>query len=289
MWHVDLFRALSRTRTIEEAGPPRKRSWYTVAMHHVLRAPALTAQGFSHGFSLRQGGVSEPPFDSLNLATQVGDDPAHVAENQRRFAAWVGYDAAQLYTVSQVHGRQVERVTGAQPPDVVRSWQADALVAGAGAAVGVRTADCVPLLLGDPITRRVAAVHAGWRGVVAGVVPAAVAALCELSGSPVPPSRLSAALFPHIRRCCFEVGEDVAQALSALQLDAGQTVFASKTTKQKPRVALDSLVRAQLMAAGLPPEHIEDVPGCTCCEPARFFSFRRDGAASGRHLSVIVG
>jgi YfiH family protein len=260
-------------------------------MHNVLRAPALTAQGFSHGFSLRHGGVSKPPFESLNLAATVGDAPADVAENLRRFAGWVGYDPEQLYTLSQVHGRQVCCVTGAPSPQEVRSVQSmegDALVADRGTALGVRTADCVPVLLADPVSRRVAAVHAGWRGVVAGVVPAAVAALCgPAGGGGVPPSRLIAALFPHIRSCCFEVGEAVAAELFALCPDAEPIV--STGAQGKPYVALDRLVRAQLVAAGIDALRVEDVAGCTSCEPSRFFSFRRDGAASGRHLSVISG
>jgi copper oxidase (laccase) domain-containing protein len=103
----------------------------------------------------------------------------------------------------------------------------------------------------------------------------------------VPPSRLIAALFPHIRSCCFEVGEAVAAELSALCPDAGPIV--SGGAQGKPHVALDRLVRAQLLAAGIDAARVEDVAGCTCCEPSRFFSFRRDGAASGRHLSVIIG
>ena len=80
-------------------------------MHHVLHAPALTAQGFRHGFSTRLGGVSRAPWGSLNLGLSVGDVPEHVLENQRRFAAEVGYEAERLFTLDQVHGRRVRRVT----------------------------------------------------------------------------------------------------------------------------------------------------------------------------------
>ena len=254
-------------------------------MENVLRAPSLAALGFQHGFSTRKGGVSPAPFDSLNFRTSGGDDPEHVAENQRRFAAAVGYDASRLYMLDQVHGRHVHEVSDGDQPERVHRVQADALVAPAGVAIGVRSADCVPVLLVDPGTRQVAAAHAGWRGVLAGVVPAALAKLAERSHAL--PSQLRAAVFPHIRRCCFEVDDALAEQLAAAGPGAQQCVF--QVAADKPYVALDAIVRAQLRAAGMPDANIDDVPGCTCCEPERFFSYRRDGAKFGLHLAVVVG
>ena len=245
----------------------------------VLRSQLLTRHGFAHGSSLRTGGVSREPFASLNLGRAVGDEPEHVAENLRRFAAAVGYAADALFELGQVHGRGVRSVVPSDVADLVRRESGDALVASGGAAVGVRTADCVPVLLADPASRRVAAVHAGWRGVALGVVPAAIEAL------DVPASGLVAALFPHIRACCFEVGEEVAQQLALLP---GGEAAIVRGQGDKPHVALASLVVAQLLAAGVARDNIDDVPGCTRCEPERFFSFRRDGQASGRHLTAIV-
>jgi hypothetical protein len=254
-------------------------------MENVLRAPSLTALGFQHGFSTRKGGVSRAPFDSLNLAAARGDDPEHVAENQRRFAAAVGYDAARLFTVSQVHGSHVHEISEQDEPDSVRSMQGDALVAPAGAAIGIRTADCVPVLLVDPKTRHVAAAHAGWRGVIAGVVPAALSKLARRAGAQ--PAQLRAAMFPHIRRCCFEVDDALAEQLAAAGSGAGASVF--QVAAGKPYVALDVIVRAQLKAAGMPESNIDDVSGCTCCDLERFFSYRRDGAKTGLHFAVVVG
>lgn len=254
-------------------------------MHHVLHAPALTAQGFRHGFSTRLGGVSRAPWGSLNLGLSVGDVPEHVLENQRRFAAEVGYEAERLFTLDQVHGRRVRRVTKYDEPERVRTEQGDALSAPAGLPVGIRSADCVPVLLADPETRQVAAVHAGWRGVLAGVVPAALELLSERAGAPA--ARMLAGVFPHIRRCCFEVDEALAEQLSAAGPGAEQSVF--QAAAGKPYVALDAIVRAQLRAAGVSDANIDDVPGCTCCDAEQFFSYRRDGAKTGRHLTVIVG
>jgi YfiH family protein len=254
-------------------------------MHNVLHAPMLTAQGFRHGFSTRRGGVSHGPFHSLNLALSVGDVPEHVAENQQRFAALVGYDAAQLFTLNQVHGRDVRCITKIDEPERVRAEQGDALVAPAGLPVGIRSADCVPVLLADPESREVAAVHTGWRGVLAGVVPAALEVLATRSGAPA--RRILAGVFPHIRRCCFEVDDALAEQLAAAGPGAEQSVF--QAAAGKPYVALDLIVRAQLRAAGVLEQSLDDVAGCTCCDAEQFFSYRRDGAKSGRHLTVILG
>jgi YfiH family protein len=229
--------------------------------------------------------VSRAPFDSLNLSAARGDAPEHVAENQRRFAAAVGYDPARLSMLSQVHGAQVHQVSEQDDPEQVRRTEGDALVAPPGVPIGIRSADCVPVLLVDPNSRHVAAAHAGWRGVLAGVVPAALRALSQRAAAPV--SQLRAALFPHIRRCCFEVDDALAEQLAAAGPGAAGCVF--QADAGKPYVALDAIVRAQLRAAGLPDVNLEDVPGCTCCDAEHFFSYRRDGARVGMHFAVVVG
>ena len=128
-----------------------------------LQSRALS--GFTHGFSLRTGGVSEGGFASLNLARGLGDDEELVAENHRILARDVGYVAGGLFEVSQVHGAHVRVVEASDEVRRVREEQADALVAPpGGVAVAVRTADCVPVLVADPKTGAVAAIHAGWRG-----------------------------------------------------------------------------------------------------------------------------
>lgn len=249
----------------------------------VLRSALLREAGFPHGFSLRTGGVSDEPFDSLNLGRAVGDEPARVAENHRRFAEAVGFERGLLYELSQVHGRHVHVVGPRDEPVALRAEQGDALVATRpGVAVGVRVADCMPLLLADPTTGAVAAVHAGWRGMVAGVIAAALDAMCRSGGAS--PARLRAAIFPHIRQRAFEVGEDVARTLQGAA--PGRDVV--DWTFPKPRVALATIAREQLRSAGVLDAHVEDVPGCTYADSERFFSYRRDGARSGRHVAAIV-
>lgn len=249
----------------------------------VLRSALLSKDGFSHGFSLRTGGVSSGPFESLNLGRALGDDPASVDENHRRFAHVVGYE--RVFELSQVHGSRIRYVSPTEDPSVVRQEEGDALVADAPTtAIGIRVADCVPVLIGDVRSGRVGAAHAGWRGVTGHIVPRTVDALIA-AGSDVRDLRV--ALGPHIRVGAFEVGDEVAAALVAAT-PGGQDDVVVRRDGERPHVDLAVVLMAQLRARGLAEGQLDDVGGCTFSEPDRFFSFRRDGQRSGRHLAVIV-
>jgi YfiH family protein len=159
--------------------------------------------------------------------------------------------------------------------------EGDALAShAAGLACGVRSADCVPVLLADRRSGAVAAAHARWRGAVNRVVSSAVPALHGLAPNP----DLIAAIGPHISLAAFEVSEEVAQTL----LNASRDPQIVDRTREKPHIDLRRMLRAELLGLGLVDSSIDDVWGCTVLEPTRFFSFRRDGRASGRHLSAIV-
>lgn len=239
-----------------------------------LTSERLSREGFRHGFSTRMGGVSEGPFHSLNLGRTVGDAPGAVAENTRRFAAAIGADVECLFEVSQVHGRAVARVGPTSRVAEVRRIEADALVTDvAGVAIGVRTADCVPILIADRERGAVAAVHAGWRGLVAGVIGAALEALGAS------PSALVAVIGPHARE--LEVGPDVAREIARA---CGSEVILERSPR--PWADMARAARLQLEAGGV--REIDDVGGCTLREAERFFSHRRDAGRTGRHLSAIV-
>ncbi len=243
-----------------------------------VRSELLTRHGFVHGFSTRVGGVSEGPFASLNLGRNVGDEPSAVEENHRLLAAAVGYTVERLREVTQVHGADVVAACIAEEAEATRARVADALFAREpGLAVGVRTADCVPILVGDVRTGAALAIHAGWRGVANRIVAHAVEILGGERAS------LVAAIGPHIRLASFEVSEDV-----ATQLTGASTAAVVDPRSPRPHVDLALAVRLQLSALGLAPENIDLVPGDTFAEPDRFHSHRRDGARSGRQLSVIV-
>jgi YfiH family protein len=238
---------------------------------------------FAHGFSTRAGGVSAPPFDTLNLGGKWGDDAAAVAENRRRFVAAVAGDAPPFVPVvaRQVHGAAVARVGAG---DDLAHVEADALcTAEPGLLLGVFVADCIPALVADPRTGALAAVHAGWRGTVAGVLPAAVRALAALGARP---GDLRVALGPAIGPCCFEVGAEVVRAF----VDAGD----GDAVRPSPRgradrwhVDLKAANRRRLERAGVDPAAIDAGPECTHCDRARFYSYRRDGGATGQLMGVI--
>lgn len=252
-------------------------------MADVIRASLLSELSVTHGFSLRTGGASKPPFDSLNVARAVGDDSADVQANLASLANAVGYAADELFEVSQVHGNAVRVVRPGEDPVAVRAEEADVLVAtDPGVPIGIRVADCIAALIVDPASGAVAAVHAGWRGVVEHAADSAIDTLSREVGAK--PSELRVATFPHIRACCFEVGDDVAKTIA----DASSAANVIDTHYDKPHVNLLPVLRAQLAARGVLAAHVQDIGGCTHCEPGRHFSFRRDGKRSGRHLATIV-
>ncbi len=243
----------------------------------VLRGSRLTKAGFLHAFSTRAGGVSEAPYASLNLGRAVGDSLENVLENHKRLAVAVGYEPAHLFERSQVHGSDVYEVHSGDRTEVVREGKSDALVARSkGTAVGVRVADCVPVLVGDTVSKNVAAIHAGWRGVVNGVVREA---LKVLGGDP---ANYVAAIGPSIGPCCFEVGDEVASQLAEAVGDG----IVLRRGPTKPHVDLWRAVEQQLHHAGV--KTIDTLGECTQCSREQFFSYRGEGPQSGRMLAVIV-
>lgn len=246
----------------------------------LLTSSLLTRSGVRHGFFMRAGGVSQAPYGSLNFSASVGDDPAAVVANREIGAKALGVSPHRVFRVSQVHGSDVVVVRGEEANSETACRPADAVISDApGAACAVITADCVPVLLASRTTAHVAAIHSGWRGFVAGIVPRAIETL-QAQGA----GDFVAAIGPHISAAAFEVSSEVAAQLGALAPSFDIVDFSG----QRPHVNLRLLARAQLIFAGLDPECIQDVLGCTYLEPSRFFSYRRDGAQSGRQLAAIV-
>ena len=250
---------------------------------HYLQSGLLTRAGFVHAFFTRRGGISEGAFQTLNLSPEVGDRADHVAENLRRAAQALGLPPERLYVPRQVHGNGVLVLDPGHTPDSAAAATADAIVSGEPQlGCAVRTADCVPILLADRESGRVAAIHAGWRGVVSNVVAAATERMLALGSRS---KSLLGVIGPHISASAFEVGEDVAAQLASA---SSETQVVRRAHGKKPQVELAKIVTAQLIDAGLDPTQIEQVPGCTHGDSAWFFSHRRDGPASGRMLSAIV-
>jgi YfiH family protein len=246
-----------------------------------LESALLRGAGFRHAFFTRKGGVSQGAYSSLSFSVAAGDSEAHVKENLERAASELGVPSTRIHFLSQVHGRVAHVLSGNEVQSMLVLREGDALVSRAkGLACAVRSADCVPVLLADRRSGAVAAVHAGWRGAVNGIVSSAIEAMRVIAPDPV----LIAAIGPHISLAAFEVSDDVAETL----LKASRDPHVVDRSRAKPHVDLRRMLRAELHDQGLAQAAIDDVWGCTVLEPERFFSFRRDGQASGRHLSAIV-
>ncbi|MDC7121320.1 peptidoglycan editing factor PgeF [Cellulomonas fimi] len=231
--------------------------------------------GVRAGFTTRTGGVSRVPYDALNLGAGVADEPSDVARNRGLVAGWVG---APVAFGTQVHGRAVAVVrTPADADDLLASvGEVDALVgAGPGVAVGVLVADCVPVLLADAEAGLVAAVHAGRRGLVAGVVEAAVDALVAEGAQP---DRLRAAVGPCIAGRSYEVPADLRDEVAAAVPETAAT-----TSWGTPALDLPAGVAAVLRRTGVRDVARADRDTYT---DADLFSFRRDGT-TGRFAGVV--
>ena len=240
---------------------------------HLLRSPLLHVP---HGFSLRGGGASEGPLASLNIGDGVGDSPDRVAENVRRVARAAGLRPELLVTVRQVHGDRVVRAVPGLPAEGDAVWTDDP----EGTWVGVKAADCVPVLLSTEDGRCVAAVHSGWRGTLLRTAARAVEVL-ERAGAR--PAALRAVVGPCIQACCYEVGNDLGERFGAA---FGSGVLRSGAGR--PHLDLPAAVRATLCDAGLLSEHIDVLADCTACDAERFFSHRRDRGRTGRHLAFVA-
>jgi polyphenol oxidase len=239
-------------------------------------APAAVA----HGFSTRVGGVSTGVYASNNMHDKKGDFRENVLENRRRFLLALGLEPDQLFTVTQEHTVRIVDVDGFTPEQTLE-LEADGLVTGLpGVGLGVTTADCLPVLLAARDGTAVAALHAGWRGLAAGILDRGVEAVCAKAGCA--PSSVWAAVGPAIGACCFEIGPEVVDAFLA----AGFPARCFHTgASGRPHGDLQGLAAWTLGRAGIP--GVQVVGGCTHCEPGRFYSYRRDGWPNGLHLSVI--
>jgi len=250
-------------------------------------SPVLSAAGVPHAFSTRLGGVSAAPFDSLNLGNPSGcdeHDPAdNVRANEQRLLRAAGGGGREFCRVHQVHGRAVARAQRGKAFDFHE--KADAIISDDPArALSVRVADCVPVLLATGDGRVVAAVHAGWRGVVAGVVPTAIQAMSDMGHLSLVTGHLLAAIGPSISGEAFEVGPEVVEIFSGL-FD-GTAVY-RRLPHGKALIDLRRLLYLQLLNEGVEPGHIDVTDRCTYRDSREFFSHRREHGITGRMAAVI--
>jgi YfiH family protein len=227
-------------------------------------------------FSLRSGGASEPPWDTLNLGVHVGDDPAAVIENRRRLANVLRLPSEPVW-LDQVHGKDVIEVDERSRPAAGTRPRADAIVTRTpGIVLAIQVADCLPVLFSSRDGRVLGAAHAGWRGLAAGVLEATVTAMAR------PASDLVAWLGPSIGPAHFEVGEEVREAFLASQ--PGAAAAFRPNPKGRWQCDLPALARQRLAALGL--SQVDGGAWCTAADPVRFFSHRRD-QRTGRMAALL--
>lgn len=242
----------------------------------LLETQWTTPVGVRAAFSLRSGGASSPPWDTLNLGVHVGDDPAAVAENRRRLANVLQLPAEPVW-LDQIHGHTVFDLDRAGLPAPGVRPQADAVVTRQAATVlAIQVADCLPVLFASDDGQVLGAAHAGWRGLAAGVLETTVEAM------QVSPERLIAWLGPCIGPAHFEVGEEVRAAFLACQPGAA-SAFAPNP-RGRWQCDLPGLARARLAALGL--HRVTGGRWCTAADPVRFFSHRRD-QRTGRMAALV--
>lgn len=254
---------------------------------HFLEPRILAATGAAvQGFTTRHEGVSRPPYNSLNLGTNTFDSPHNVQGNRSLLARAFGARAERLVTVTQVHGTDL-LVLDAPNPDFCHflKLECDGLITNQpGVMIGVCVADCIPLLLLDPVRRVVAALHAGWKGTAGEIALKGIEALGSVFGSE--PGDILAAVGPSIGPCCYEVDAPVMEAFR--KSGAGWEPFARETGKGKWALDLAAANKHQLLAAGVREANIETTPICVSCAHDLFFSYRRDGGETGRQMGFIM-
>ena len=260
----------------------------SIIYHKLGQLEYLCAQSIAvpHCFTTRLGGVSQGHLASMNIGTHREDSPKNVLENYRILGRAVGFSPKALVLTHQTHSDiirivgEAERGAGLFAPELT---ECDGLITNTpGVGLVVFTADCTPILLYDPVTGAVGAVHAGWRGTAAGIGAKAVEAMVANFGCN--PKNICAAIGPNIGQCCFETDADVPEVMiRALGPDAEPYIC---TVENKFYLDLKGLNALWLRKVGI--TRIEISGQCTACETHRFWSHRRHGAARGSQGAIII-
>lgn len=265
--------------------------WRKLEGVQALVCTPLEETGFANAFSTRLGGTSPMPENALNLAGFNEDTAENILENRRRFLKLFTGEWA-LAGCWQVHGSDVRLINNraeAMPAEDAGgdTIYCDAIVSDArGVLAGVKTADCVPILIGDPNTGAFAAVHAGWRGTLAEVATNALKRMTREYKTK--PQDVRVAIGPAAGACCYEVGTDVSDAFKGSF--PNQDLF-TETRADHGCIDLLKANRAQLISSGVDPERISIAPLCTMCRTDLFFSYRREKNVQGKvgRLMSVIG
>lgn len=237
--------------------------------------PEITALGVVHGMSNRLGGISEKPYDSLNLGLMADrENPDRTLENRRRFFQAVGVSMDHLATYRQVHSDRVEKV---KTPGIHAEGADGVITQTPNVVLMALAADCVPVLIADPVQKALGVVHSGWRGTSAGISVRAVEKMVREYGSN--PKDLWIGIGPSIGECCYEVSREVYE-------ETWKSVDLKRQAKiEHPHLDLWKVIKQQMLISAVPERQILISGHCTCCENERFFSHR---AGDGGRCALIA-
>jgi len=248
-------------------------------LHH-FKSLSPYADILGHAVTTREGGVSPKPFDSLNLAYHVGDLPDNVDRNHALLAEALAYDPASVVHMRQLHGNAVFQVDASYDYSFVP--ECDALITNLpDRPLMVMVADCIPILLFDPVTHSIAAIHAGRTGLFCRVITETVHAMHKAYGTRA--ENLIACLGGSIHACCYEVGEEIVREAEKLGLDYA-------VEKREERWYLDNtaIAKKELESCGVKRENIEEMDVCSGCRSDLLYSYRKEDRMTGRFAGVIV-
>ncbi len=244
---------------------------------------------YRHGFTSRRGGVSVGGFSSMNIGEKRGDNPEHVRENYQRVADALEFDLEKLVYTRQVHGTEVTIVTSKDSRELFSpmDFERDGLATKEkGLPIHCMVADCVPVLLCDDVNGVVSAVHCGWRSSVGDILAVALEQMVKLGAEP---KNIKSAIGVAIGKCCFEVDNDVVDAMKKwLGEDAMQFVKEKHDKKGKFLVDLRSANKFRLVSLGVLSENIDICEECTMCRPDKFWSHRASADERGNMAAFIV-
>ncbi len=238
----------------------------------------------NHSFLTRTGGISSGFFSSLNFDLRDGDDVSNVRYNKTKTANAFDFNPSKLVTVNQVHGDDIFIIDKKTP--LSEKVAADAIITNLrGIAIGVLTADCLPIILFDHLNIATAIVHAGWKGTLKKIVQKTILKMCAKWKTS--PKNLIAAIGPCIEKCCYNVDKNVASQFMAAF--PGQNEFIEyEPFKHRWSLDLKKANYNQLISAGLLKKNIWMDKHCTSCKKDLFFSYRRDNKKTGRQLSFVI-
>jgi len=253
------------------------RSLVYYQLYNLLAYPEL-----AHGIFTRRGGQSQPPWASLNTGHTVGDDPDTVEVNHRLICEALGFTTADLVSPHQVHGANVVAVGAQDRGQVIEGT--DALISDEpGVLLMLRFADCTPVWMVDPVHRAIGLAHAGWRGTAAGTVRETVQAMTSAFGTQ--PGDVVAGIGPAIGPCCYEVGKDVAQAISEAFPESASRLLEARG-QDRWHLDLWAANHEHLLRAGVTQVEVAGI--CTACHMDEWYSHRAEQGRTGR-IGALLG